>query len=79
MKTMGAACDFRGVLGAVKNRTTADAVSARIRPPKTYRGSRRRIERIKWRGNGSLEIGFFVAWVVFLVLVVLPWMIRHNH
>jgi hypothetical protein len=44
----------------------------------TYRGSRRRIKRIKIRGNGSFELWLLVGWVAFLVLIVLPWMMRHS-
>jgi hypothetical protein len=48
------------------------------RPPKTYRGSRKRVRRIKMRDNGSWEFWVLVGWLAFLVLVVLPWMIRHS-
>ena len=48
------------------------------RPALTFRGSRHRLKRIKIRGNGSLELWLMVGWVVFLVLVVLPWMMRHS-
>jgi hypothetical protein len=41
-----------------------------------YKGSRRRIKRIQIRGNGSLEVWLLVGWVAFLVLIVLPWMMR---
>jgi hypothetical protein len=30
------------------------------------------------RGNGSLELWLLIAWVVFLLLVVVPWMIRQS-
>jgi len=48
------------------------------RPPKLYRGSRRRVRRARLRGNGSGELWLIVAWVVFLLLIVIPWMIRHQ-
>jgi hypothetical protein len=63
----------------VKYHVAADAVSSGNRPPKQYRGSKRRIKRIKWRRNGSLEMWLLAGWVAFLLLVVLPWMIRHSH
>jgi hypothetical protein len=49
------------------------------RAAKVYRGSRRRVKQLKFRGNGSAELWLFVGWVVFLLLVVLPWMIRQSH
>jgi len=52
---------------------------ARMRPPKKYRGSRRRLRRIKLRGNGSLELWLLVLWVAFVLLVVVPWMLRQSH
>jgi hypothetical protein len=48
------------------------------RPPKVYRGSRRRLKQLKLQGNASLELWLLVGWVVFLLLVVLPWMIRQG-
>jgi hypothetical protein len=30
------------------------------------------------RGNGSLHMWMFVAWIVFLLTMVLPWMIRQS-
>ena len=44
------------------------------RPAKAYRGSRRRVRRIKWRGNDSWELWVLILWVAFLLLVVVPWM-----
>jgi len=46
------------------------------RPARLYRGSRRRLRRITLRGNGSGELWVLAGWVAFLLLVVLPWMIR---
>jgi hypothetical protein len=31
------------------------------------------------RGNESWELWILIAWVAFLLLVVVPWMIRHGH
>jgi len=61
-------------------RSHGDAVdlTSGTRPPKTYRGSRRRIRQLKMRDHWSLGLWLLVAWVVFLILVVLPWMIRHS-
>jgi hypothetical protein len=49
-----------------------------MRPAKIYRGSRRRLRQIRFRGNGSAELWLFVGWVAFLLFVVLPWMIRQG-
>jgi hypothetical protein len=62
----------------VKSRIVGDAAPGSQRPPKTYRGSRRRLRQITPKGNGSFELWLLVAWVVFLLLVVLPWMMRHS-
>ena len=48
------------------------------RPAKTYRGSVRRLRRIRFRDNGAWELWLLLAWVAFLLLVVLPRMIRHG-
>jgi hypothetical protein len=34
---------------------------------------------MRLRGNGSLTLWLLVAWVVFLLFVVVPWMIRQSH
>ena len=48
------------------------------RAAKTYRGSRRRLRQLKPRGNGSAELWLLIGWVAFLLLVVLPWVIRQG-
>jgi hypothetical protein len=50
----------------------------RHRSPKIYRGSRRRVRRIGFRDSWSWEIWLVVAWVAFLMLVVIPWMAKQN-
>jgi hypothetical protein len=30
------------------------------------------------RENTSWDLWFLIAWVVFLLFVVLPWMVRHS-
>ena len=54
----------------------ARAVSA-TRPSKTYRGSRKRLRRITLRGNWSIELWIFVAIMAFMLLIGVPWLIRH--
>jgi hypothetical protein len=51
----------------------------RRRAVKTYRGSRRRVRQLRLRGNTSAQLWLFVGWVAFLLLVVVPWMIRQGH
>ena len=48
------------------------------RPQKVYRGSRRRVRRIKMRDNNSRTLWVLILWVAFLLIVVVPWMIRHS-
>jgi hypothetical protein len=60
----------------MKSRPTGDSAPGSQRPAMAYKGSRRRIKRIQIRGNGSLEVWLLVGWVAFLVLIVLPWMMR---
>ena len=45
---------------------------------RTFRGSNKRIRRIRIRGNGSWEMWLLLAWVAFVLLVVIPWMIHHS-
>jgi hypothetical protein len=33
--------------------------------------------RITLRGNWSLEVLIFVAWLLFALLVLVPWLVRH--
>ena len=62
----------------MKSGTTSSAAPRSVRPALIFRGSRRRLKRIKIKGNSSLELWLLVGWVVFLVLIVLPWMMRHS-
>ena len=41
------------------------------------RGSRKRLNRIRLRGNGSIELWIFVALMAFMLTVGVPWLIRH--
>jgi len=49
------------------------------RPGRAYRGSRRRVRRIRFRGNWSLEIVLFIIWILFALFVLVPWIVRHPH
>jgi uncharacterized iron-regulated membrane protein len=44
---------------------------------RVYRGSRKRIRRIKWRDNTSIEFWILVLLMLLLLFVGIPWMIRH--
>jgi len=44
---------------------------------KVYRGSRKRLRRIGWRENTSVELWIFVVLVLFMLFVGIPWLIRH--
>jgi hypothetical protein len=45
--------------------------------PKVYRGSKKRLRRIRMHGNGSLGLWMFVAIVLFVLFVALPWLVLH--
>jgi hypothetical protein len=49
------------------------------RPSKSYRGSPRRVRRLTFKSNWSMEVWLLIAWVIFLLFVVVPWMLRHQH
>jgi hypothetical protein len=42
---------------------------------KVYRGSKKRLQRVRMRGNGSVALWVFVAVVLFSLFIALPWMI----
>lgn len=47
------------------------------RPGKVYRGSRKRLRRIKWYEHTSVEFWIFVALMLLMLFGGIPWMIRH--
>jgi hypothetical protein len=47
------------------------------RPPKTYRASRNRVNRIKLGGNWSIEVWIFIGIVLLALFVMVPWLISH--
>ena len=47
------------------------------RSGKVYRGSRRRVRRLTFRGNWSLELWIVLAVMLFTLFVVVPWIVRH--
>jgi hypothetical protein len=46
-----------------------------MHPPKVYRGSRRRLKRLRARDNWSTEMWVLLIWLAFLLSVVIPWMV----
>jgi hypothetical protein len=42
-------------------------------------GARRRVRRIPFRSNWSIAMALFVIWMVFVLTVLIPWMVRHPH
>jgi len=49
-----------------------------VRPGKWYRGSRQRLRRIRLTGNMSLGMWLLIAWVTFLLFVVVTWMVHQS-
>jgi hypothetical protein len=47
------------------------------RPPKTYPGSKKRVQRITLHSNWNNDLLIVVVVLLFTLLVVVPWMIRH--
>jgi hypothetical protein len=42
-----------------------------------YRGSRKRLRRIKWHKHTSVEFWIFVVLMLLMLFGGIPWMIRH--
>jgi hypothetical protein len=42
------------------------------------RGSRKRLNRIRLRGNWSIELWVFVAIMAFMLILGMPWLVRHS-
>jgi hypothetical protein len=47
------------------------------RPGKVYRGSRKRVRRIRFRDNWPVELWILVAVILFMLFVVVPWLVQH--
>jgi hypothetical protein len=41
-------------------------------------GSRRRLQKIRFRGNWSPEAILFVLSMLFILTIVIPWLVRHS-
>ena len=44
---------------------------------RSYLGSRKRVQRIRMRGNWSAELWLFVILILVALFVLVPWLIRH--
>jgi hypothetical protein len=44
--------------------------------PRSYRGSRKRLRRIRLRGNWSIEFWLYALFILALLFLVLPWLVR---
>jgi Tfp pilus assembly protein PilO len=42
------------------------------------RGSQKRLNRIRLRGNWSIEVWIFIAILAFMLIVGMPWLIQHR-
>jgi hypothetical protein len=56
---------------------SGNGLPASARAAKVYRGSRKRVRRIKWRGNTSVELWIVVVLMLFVLCVGIPWLIKH--
>ena len=53
------------------------AMNGSVRSSKAYRGSKRRIRRIRLRGNGSAGMWLVLGVVVIALFGLMPWLMRH--
>ena len=44
---------------------------------KTYRGSRKRLRRIKWQEHTPVEFWIYLVLMLVALLIVIPWLIKH--
>jgi H+/Cl- antiporter ClcA len=44
---------------------------------KTYRGSRKRLRRIKWYEHTPVEFWIYLVLLLVVLLIVIPWLIKH--
>jgi hypothetical protein len=57
--------------------STTGPQTLRPRSAKVYRGSRKRLRRLRLSGNWSVELWIFLAVMLFTLFVVVPWIVRH--
>lgn len=44
---------------------------------KRYRGSKKRVQRLRWYEDATIEFWFFVVVVLLMIVFGIPWLIRH--
>jgi hypothetical protein len=77
---VGGSFVFTDSSGGATGRAAASGgiVGARgSRQPLIYRASKQRIRRIRMRPNWSGEMWLLVAWMLLLLFVIIPWLVRH--
>ena len=48
------------------------------RPPIVFRGSRRRLRQIRFRGNWFAEMSWLTFWIMIVLCLMIPWLIRRS-
>jgi hypothetical protein len=61
----------------MRNLRIEDRPSGRPGAQRSYRGSRKRVRRIRMQGNWSVELWLFVIFVLLALFIAVPWLIRH--
>jgi hypothetical protein len=61
----------------MRNLRIEDRPSGRPGTQRSYRGSRKRIRRIRMQDHWSVELWLFVIFVLLALFIVVPWLIRH--
>jgi hypothetical protein len=57
--------------------STSGPQAAGPRPGRAYRGSRKRVRRIRFRDNWAVELWILVAVILFVLFVLVPWLVQH--
>jgi hypothetical protein len=52
-------------------------IGRRVGAGKVHRGSRKRVQRIKWRENTSVEVWIFIVLILLTLILGIPWLIKH--
>jgi hypothetical protein len=63
-----------GTLGRVP---VSNPQTARTGAGKVYRGSNKRVRRIKWRDNTPIRLRILVALLIVALAAMMSWLIRH--
>jgi hypothetical protein len=63
-----------GTMGRV---SVGNPQTAKTGATKVYRGSSKRVRRIKWRDNTPARVRIFVALLIVALAAMMSWLIRH--